>query len=292
MDQQIEWSSNRHYVMKLRIVVPKLRFTMRENIVVKNFVLLRSPYDASPLIEGVDGNEYIRDHWQETVLSEVADVDNCEYRISVQDYPVVMDCWATGLFNVLSSDHFHPSPADKLLLGMRLQYYESILMESRDRFIFFEGAHLHLTPQYSVRETLMLYSNRNIPPKAYANFLEEEMMLRGLDHTAIEKSADKYYPKYFKVKGWGVDEILDHRKMRFARSVPAASLSHEEREYSCPACFEKIGDTDGNAMITGCDHPHYFHENCLMEWFKHGNSCPICRAPSYPLGNPDDGLRS
>lgn len=39
----------------------------------------------------------------------------------------------------------------------------------------------------------------------------------------------------------------------------------------CPICIQR--------MRVGCELPckHYFHKECIDEWLKRGNTCPVCR---------------
>ncbi len=40
----------------------------------------------------------------------------------------------------------------------------------------------------------------------------------------------------------------------------------------CPICLEPVA----GAQITACNHS--IHKECLNEWFKYNQSCPICRS--------------
>lgn len=42
----------------------------------------------------------------------------------------------------------------------------------------------------------------------------------------------------------------------------------------CVICFEKPGK-EREVMCTPCS--HMFHEDCIVKWLEHDNSCPICR---------------
>jgi hypothetical protein len=42
---------------------------------------------------------------------------------------------------------------------------------------------------------------------------------------------------------------------------------------NCSICFENI--TEEKLMKTNCN--HCFHNNCMTEWLKIKNSCPLCR---------------
>ena len=43
----------------------------------------------------------------------------------------------------------------------------------------------------------------------------------------------------------------------------------------CAICYEKMKET--GTERTRCQHE--FHYDCLQQWFKHADTCPICREP-------------
>jgi len=54
-------------------------------------------------------------------------------------------------------------------------------------------------------------------------------------------------------------------------SIENRSLKGSEENIECTICLE----TDGTMISTPCDHK--FHTNCLMEWLKDHDNCPVCR---------------
>ena len=50
----------------------------------------------------------------------------------------------------------------------------------------------------------------------------------------------------------------------------------------CSICFEQLKLENNNIVKTKCD--HIFHDECLTEWLKNSQTCPLCRNPveSYP----------
>lgn len=50
-------------------------------------------------------------------------------------------------------------------------------------------------------------------------------------------------------------------------------LTFQEEDLECPICYDKI--EQHNCQITKCNHK--FHTQCLSEWFKKNNKCPMCR---------------
>jgi len=46
-------------------------------------------------------------------------------------------------------------------------------------------------------------------------------------------------------------------------------------EINCPICLEKIDEKCSIKIPCECNTP--YHIDCIVEWFKHGTSCPTCR---------------
>ena len=57
----------------------------------------------------------------------------------------------------------------------------------------------------------------------------------------------------------------------FLNSLNTIKLKNEEQ---CNICFENI-NKDTLTYDLSCK--HYFHINCIKEWFKQNLSCPVCR---------------
>jgi len=51
--------------------------------------------------------------------------------------------------------------------------------------------------------------------------------------------------------------------------IPSTNLVGE-----CPICLEN--NTKEDIVESPCG--HQFHRNCIVDWFEHGNFCPVCRA--------------
>jgi len=47
-----------------------------------------------------------------------------------------------------------------------------------------------------------------------------------------------------------------------------------EKDDDCTICSEKF-DKDSFVSLLSCN--HHFHTNCIKEWGKYNNVCPICR---------------
>ena len=49
-------------------------------------------------------------------------------------------------------------------------------------------------------------------------------------------------------------------------------LDKENRTVICPICLDEVKTTNNIQL----DCQHYFHKDCLSEWFKKGSGCPTC----------------
>ena len=49
----------------------------------------------------------------------------------------------------------------------------------------------------------------------------------------------------------------------------------EKETMTCRICLDDLCSTENNKMDLECGHS--FHQNCLNEWRKENNTCPICR---------------
>ncbi|KAK3094660.1 hypothetical protein FSP39_004624, partial [Pinctada imbricata] len=45
---------------------------------------------------------------------------------------------------------------------------------------------------------------------------------------------------------------------------------------TCPVCLEEF---ESNEYVAICPCNHCFHMKCLLEWLRHRNMCPMCKAP-------------
>lgn len=49
----------------------------------------------------------------------------------------------------------------------------------------------------------------------------------------------------------------------------------------CPICLEGVGPSDVIGIVYPC--AHHYHEQCLLPWSTHSNSCPTCRKSFYKI---------
>ena len=52
----------------------------------------------------------------------------------------------------------------------------------------------------------------------------------------------------------------------------------EDSNKQCTICFENYAE--GEEVVTlPCDTRHMFHDNCIKEWLKQKDTCPLCKTP-------------
>lgn len=57
-------------------------------------------------------------------------------------------------------------------------------------------------------------------------------------------------------------------------------------EKTCPICMSDFESND-TVMIMPCDKRHFFHVDCIVQWLKNSQNCPICRSNIVALLNPN-----
>jgi hypothetical protein len=62
----------------------------------------------------------------------------------------------------------------------------------------------------------------------------------------------------------------------------AATFKINPNDYSvddvCPICITEF-EKDQNIINLPCNKGHIFHEDCIGEWIRRDNTCPLCKAP-------------
>ncbi|CAI2374123.1 unnamed protein product [Moneuplotes crassus] len=46
----------------------------------------------------------------------------------------------------------------------------------------------------------------------------------------------------------------------------------------CCICLENYSEENGPVIQIPCPGPHYFHKQCVIQWIREKNCCPICKA--------------
>ncbi|XP_060570412.1 RING finger protein 122-like [Ruditapes philippinarum] len=68
----------------------------------------------------------------------------------------------------------------------------------------------------------------------------------------------------------------DARQERGYRRIEFSPKKKNLRNDTCPVCLDEFLSKEKIAICT-CH--HVFHSKCLLEWLRHKNNCPMCKAP-------------
>lgn len=82
------------------------------------------------------------------------------------------------------------------------------------------------------------------------------------------------YEKLRRFKRWMVSQEGKPLEGRHSSDSITKSDGGDEDSAECPICFEVYAKGDYLKLLP-CG--HYFHEDCLIKWFKHEVTCPLCR---------------
>ena len=105
----------------------------------------------------------------------------------------------------------------------------------------------------------------------------------------IEDSDEEYSDDELSESNWSEDEEDQIRFIQHQNEIETSENSNHKIEESqlfssignsqidCTICLEKIVTEDIYRQLS-CQ--HQFHPNCISDWFKEQNTCPICRAES------------
>ncbi|KAL1224987.1 E3 ubiquitin-protein ligase ATL15 [Cardamine amara subsp. amara] len=63
------------------------------------------------------------------------------------------------------------------------------------------------------------------------------------------------------------------------QTVESVDLGKEEQ--TCLVCLEDLSESSSNNIIRMPKCLHLFHQDCIFEWLRHQNSCPLCRRVPY-----------
>uniref|UniRef100_A0A0G4GUK9 RING-type domain-containing protein n=1 Tax=Chromera velia CCMP2878 TaxID=1169474 RepID=A0A0G4GUK9_9ALVE len=93
---------------------------------------------------------------------------------------------------------------------------------------------------------------------------------------AIIKELTKLnYGKYKELIRQGKDMDEDGKPNELAGYTQLTQI--EDIEGMCPICFSAFEDGE-NILCLPCKPQHIFHPNCIEQWLKSSQLCPICRA--------------
>jgi E3 ubiquitin-protein ligase DOA10 len=56
------------------------------------------------------------------------------------------------------------------------------------------------------------------------------------------------------------------------------NINKDGADKTCPICFEDFQENE-DVIPLPCNEKHIFHDNCITEWLKNNNACPLCKKP-------------
>ena len=64
--------------------------------------------------------------------------------------------------------------------------------------------------------------------------------------------------------------------------LPSVQISENQvnENFKCTICLSEFEMAEEACQLR-CNQQHIFHRNCIKEWFKRENHCPICRQPAF-----------
>ena len=71
------------------------------------------------------------------------------------------------------------------------------------------------------------------------------------------------------------------KSLKIKRSTSA--LLKRVAQDVCPVCLEDFG-VNQKVCLVSCN--HMFHENCIVQWLRQKNTCPLCRCKLYNNEDP------
>ncbi|XP_078597200.1 uncharacterized protein LOC144873577 [Branchiostoma floridae x Branchiostoma japonicum] len=165
--------------------------------------------------------------------------------------------WGGSCYVVLSSGQLRT-------LNIKASHLRSVLSRRSDRFRQLEDER-RARRQQQEEESGNLLHRRNLPDedeqKAKRRQMQDETIRLNYDHFAMLAEAGAERPATR-------DVVI---KMRWS----AVTLD-EDSEGTCVIC--QINMNTGERVIKfPCPARHQYHEDCLLQWLKHGRTCPMCR---------------
>lgn len=71
------------------------------------------------------------------------------------------------------------------------------------------------------------------------------------------------------------EETINKIEKHIFKNLTPDMVGHELSP-NCPICQEQYSQDDTVSMLP-CNGKHYYHTECINEWFRVNNICPICR---------------
>lgn len=60
------------------------------------------------------------------------------------------------------------------------------------------------------------------------------------------------------------------------QTVESIDLVEEEEQTTCSVCLEDLSESSSENIIRMPNCLHLFHQDCIFEWLRHHNFCPLC----------------
>lgn len=73
------------------------------------------------------------------------------------------------------------------------------------------------------------------------------------------------------------DKTNSEKFIQSLKLKKSTCTKHVQKE-DCPIC---LNDFDDNEEVCFLDCTHMFHQNCIVEWVRKKNTCPLCRCKLY-----------
>ncbi|XP_018479835.2 uncharacterized protein LOC108850872 [Raphanus sativus] len=80
-----------------------------------------------------------------------------------------------------------------------------------------------------------------------------------------------------------VELVKERRLLVLQRLVEEHRVDFKgDKETQCSICIEDLSEKSQQSIIEIPNCLHMFHQNCLSEWLRRKNSCPLCRRSVRP----------
>ena len=60
------------------------------------------------------------------------------------------------------------------------------------------------------------------------------------------------------------------------------SLFAKDSFQECAICMEVFEENEDFVTPLACDERHFFHSDCIEEWLRNKNECPLCKVKQTP----------
>jgi len=95
------------------------------------------------------------------------------------------------------------------------------------------------------------------------------ILLTFLLHATIIKIYHEYFQR--------LNRNLEMERENIFLSSMKKGYFNEQEQANCVICFESLLPMEEVCELKCSCKKKYYHENCILDWFKKKNSCPFCR---------------